>query len=191
MANSAMVNSDGCMYISSGGSANSTTVNSGGRIFVCSGGNAINTTITGTTYTYMTVYSGGSANNISVNTGTLYVDSNAVVQNVTIAESNGNIYIASNAIVQNLTVSAGGAIGGFIFTGNKTFANISNGSVIINNNVNIIGSQMHISSGGIMTDLKTKRYQYALNGSSTREGIPGIWCYLRTGSENFRRVLDE
>jgi len=166
-ANSTTVNSDGKMYISSGGTANSTTVYwgsmfiysggtansttvSSGRMYISSGGTANSTTVY---WGSMFIYSGGTANSTTVNDGgNMYISYGGTANSTTVNDG-GYIYISSGGSATNLTLSAGGRLGGISFAEDRYFANISNGSAIVADNVYIIGLGMNIISGGTANNI--------------------------------------
>ena len=120
---STMVNSDGYMYISSGGSATSTTVNSRGSMTVDSGGSATATTVnaggymtvyeygsaTATTLNtsgYMTVYEYGSATATTVNSGGYMAISGGSATSTTV--NGGYMTVSFDGSAVSTTVNSGG-----------------------------------------------------------------------------------
>ena len=165
VANSTSVNSGGYMYITSGGTANSTTVDYGGWMYISNGGVANSTTVN--SRGYMNIHNGGVANNITVNnwgsvcisnggtansttinSGYMYIYSGGVANSTTV-NNGGAMTIASGGTATAMTLSAGGRLGGFSFTEDKYFANITDGSAVVTSNVYIIDCGMYISSGGV------------------------------------------
>ena len=101
---STMVNSDGYMYISSGGSATSTTVNSRGSMTVDSGGSATATTVNAGGY--MTVYEYGSATATTVNSGGYMAISGGSATSTTV--NGGYMTVSFDGSAVSTTVNSGG-----------------------------------------------------------------------------------
>ena len=166
-ATSTMVNYDGSMGVSSGGSTISTTVNYRGYMRVYSGGRATSTTVS--SGAGMAVYSGGCVTSTTVSSGgSMSVAGNATSTTVS---SGGSMSVAGNAT--STTVSSGGEMrvssggsaistrvndGGMTVCGSATsttvnyygFMRVSSGGSATSTTVNS-GGHMTVSSGGSAT----------------------------------------
>jgi len=116
-ANSALINANGCLYVSSGGTADSTTVKTNGYLYVYSGGMAKSTTLSGGV---IGIYKGGSVCGVAVRgAGQLSVESGGKLDSTTLYDG-GKITVSSGGTAGNtningvgsVTVSEGGKITG-------------------------------------------------------------------------------
>ncbi|MDD6337875.1 MAG: AIDA repeat-containing protein, partial [Lentisphaeria bacterium] len=88
-ANGTTINSNGSMYVYSGGTANSTTVNDGG---------------------YLRINPGGTANYTTVNAGSLWVSTGDGTANYTTVNDGGYFCVFPSGTVNSTTINSGGCL---------------------------------------------------------------------------------
>ena len=146
-ANNAILNSSGCLYVSSGGTANSTIVSSGGYLRVYSGGMANNAIVY---YSGFLHVSGGTANDANIDgivralnggtvnrttlTGSALIFSGGIANDITVNPYGGIVHVSNGGIVNSITVNY------------SATAHVSNGGTANSTTVNV--GQFFVSSGG-------------------------------------------
>ncbi len=178
-ANNTVINSTGAMTVSAGGTATDITVNAGGNLLISSGGSAVNvvwtpcvgmvTVINGGYVTYQNSVAGcyfGSNNQLlsqgitmsgKVVSGSMYVGSDGVAEDITIA-AGGSMYIASGGSAVNViwtpcvgtvTVNDGGYI---TYQSSYSGCYFGSADVLLSQGLNIsdktVAGSMYIFSGG-------------------------------------------